>query len=89
MRPDGIPSDRQGDFVDMARRRALLVFSVLGGGVGFLSSLYSFYAGEFTTAADYALGMAGPLILLFAVIPIRAGYPTDRIAFFASPMATS
>ncbi len=58
------------------------MFSVLGGGVGFLASLYSFYAGEFITTADHALSMLGPLILLFAVIPIRAGYPTDRVAIF-------
>ncbi len=76
------PSEKHTDFVDQARRRALLVFCLLGGGIGFLSGVYSLYFGELSTQVDYALGVAGPLILLFAVIPIRSAYTTNRIAFF-------
>ena len=74
------PSLENDDFVDLARKRALLVFCFLGGVIGFLSSLNGISTGEITTWPDYILGLFAPPFLCSAAIFLRYGFKTDKIA---------
>lgn len=74
------PSLEGDNFIDLARKRALLVFCLLGGAIGSLTSLNGIATGEVTTRLDHALGIYAPLLLLTVVIPIKRGVATDGIA---------
>ena len=74
------PELQDADHLALARKRALIVFCLLGGVIGFTSGLQSLIAGELAGRLQVLLALPGPLVLLAALWFLRRGHDTERTA---------
>ena len=74
------PGEGDGDALSLARKRAIIVFCLAGGGLGFLSSVRGYLAGELLPGtANFHLSIFGPLIILLAPLLIRLRFDPEKI----------
>ena len=74
------PGEGDGDALSLARKRAIIVFCLAGGGLGFISSVRGYLAGELLPGtANFHLSIFGPLVILFAPLLIRLRFDPEKI----------